>query len=180
MNSLSPLRLDVRRLAAAQERQSGEWPAQLLPRWQGSAHADAAAEGAGPVRWAFELGTQLDATGRERPWMRLDLDAHTPLECQRCLRLMRWPVQVRQQYRFVGTEAQALEEDADSDDEVLALEQPLDFPALVEDELLMALPMVPMHDSCPESIQTQYESPHFEDKPRPFAALARLKEKGAD
>jgi uncharacterized protein len=56
----------------------------------------------------------------------------------------------------------------------------LDFPALVEDELLMALPMVPMHDTCPESIQTQYESPHFEDKPHPFAALARLKEKGAD
>ena len=52
---------------------------------------------------------------------------------------------------------------------------------VLEDELLMALPLVPMHDVCPEvpvfsaGVLDVPENPA--DKPNPFAALAQLKKK---
>jgi uncharacterized protein len=52
---------------------------------------------------------------------------------------------------------------------------------LVEDELLMALPLVPMHEICPEPVVMGVADegvPQGEDAPprkNPFAELARLK-----
>ncbi len=51
-----------------------------------------------------------------------------------------------------GGEEAAAALDAESDDDVLALESSLDLHALVEDELLLALPLVPRHDECPEPL----------------------------
>jgi uncharacterized metal-binding protein YceD (DUF177 family) len=46
--------------------------------------------------------------------------------------------------------------------------------ALIEDELIMAMPVVPMHSDCqPEGWQAS--EPLIEDKPNPFAGLATLK-----
>ena len=49
--------------------------------------------------------------------------------------------------RFVDGEAQAEALDADSEDDVLALAPALDLRTLVEDELLLAWPIVPRHDA---------------------------------
>jgi uncharacterized protein len=47
---------------------------------------------------------------------------------------------------------------------------------LIEDELLMALPVVPRHDECPTSVPLASSDDDFEvasaEKPNPFAALA--------
>ena len=51
--------------------------------------------------------------------------------------------------RFVHGEDAAAELDADSDDDVLASSRSLDLRALIEDELLLALPLVPRHEACP-------------------------------
>lgn len=79
--------------------------------------------------------------------------------------------------RFVEDESQAAELDVDSDDDVLALPRHLDARELIEDELLLALPIVPKHDACPEPLPL--EAPEEEivkdDRPNPFAALAALK-----
>jgi uncharacterized protein len=42
--------------------------------------------------------------------------------------------------------------DADSEDDVLALTRALDLQELVEDELLLALPLVPRHEVCPQAL----------------------------
>ena len=50
--------------------------------------------------------------------------------------------------------------------------------ALVEDELLMALPASPKHDVCPQAVKLRVADADFqeaEDKPNPFAALVGLK-----
>jgi uncharacterized protein len=50
----------------------------------------------------------------------------------------------------------------------------------VEDELLLALPIVPMHERCPMPLpMAADEAPATEetDRPHPFAALAALKGK---
>ena len=52
---------------------------------------------------------------------------------------------------------------------------------LLEDELLMALPLVPMHDECP--VLPAFSAGVIDvpgdvaEKPNPFAALAQLKKK---
>ena len=70
----------------------------------------------------------------------------------------------------------------------LSLEAKLDrchvsFPLqLVEDELLMALPVVPRHEECPTSVPLASSDDDFEvansEKPNPFAALAALRKDG--
>jgi uncharacterized protein len=56
-----------------------------------------------------------------------------------------------------------------------------DLLGLLEDELLMALPLVPMHDECPvlpAFSAGMVDAPEsVPDKPNPFAALAQLKKK---
>jgi uncharacterized protein len=50
--------------------------------------------------------------------------------------------------------------------------------ALVEDELIMSLPLVPLHEVCPEVLPVSAVDPEFEKaaaKPNPFGVLAGLK-----
>ena len=50
---------------------------------------------------------------------------------------------------------------------------------LIEDELLMALPLVPRHEACPGELKMAVADPGFEapesQPPHPFASLARLR-----
>ena len=58
------------------------------------------------------------------------------------------------------------------------LSHDLDVLELVEDELLMALPIVPMHENCEsEHAPTSFDQAEGGDdeKPHPFAALAALR-----
>jgi uncharacterized protein len=64
--------------------------------------------------------------------------------------------------------------DADSEDDVLAIEPDFDLLHLLEDEMLLALPLVPRHELCPEPLPLPPDAP---DAPResPFAVLSKLK-----
>jgi len=54
---------------------------------------------------------------------------------------------------------------------------------LIEDELLMALPVVPKHETCPAPVKLQAQDADFDaaapaaQKPNPFAILEQLKNK---
>jgi uncharacterized protein len=84
--------------------------------------------------------------------------------------------------RFVEDEAQAAELDAELDDDVLALPRWLDLVELIEDELLLALPLVPRHAVCPVPLPMalEAETAPAEEAPHPFAALAALKRPGSE
>jgi uncharacterized protein len=85
-------------------------------------------------------------------------------------------VHAKRSFLFVHGEHAAAELDADSEDDVLALTRALDLRALVEDELLLELPLVPRHEVCPEPLKAAHEEiPPVEEKPNPFAVLASLK-----
>ena len=91
------------------------------------------------------------------------------------------PLEVDQMYRFVATEAIAMAEDDAAEEDLLVLTPQFDLLAVLEDELLMALPLVPMHAMCPvEVVMAAGELPASEaapEKPNPFAVLAQLKVK---
>ena len=113
--------------------------------------------------------------------MHLTANTGLPLTCQRCLTVVDTPLQVDQWYRFVATEEIAMAEDDEADEDLLVLEPQFDLLALLEDELLMALPVVPMHEHCPSEPAMQADTSENAgitgEKPNPFAVLAQLKKK---
>ena len=118
-------------------------------------------------------------------WLHLTAKAHVPQTCQRCLGEVSTLLDVERSYRFVADEATAEAEDDECDEDLLAISREFNLLELIEDELLMALPQVPMHDSCPVQPKMSASDADFEGdaeavgagKPNPFAVLASLKGK---
>ena len=54
--------------------------------------------------------------------------------------------------RFVHGADLAQQLDEESEEDVLALSAALDLRELIEDELILALPLVPRHDVCPQPL----------------------------
>lgn len=112
-------------------------------------------------------------------WIHLDADVTLPLVCQRCLQPVDVPLAVRRSFRFVADEATAAAEDDEADEDLLALSRNFDLVELVEDELLMEMPVAPRHDVCPEAVKMSAGEAEFEaaggDRENPFAVLGRLK-----
>ena len=104
--------------------------------------ADRVAPGAASVAWRIEGTT--DEAGR--PALGISISGNVPLECQRCLATFALPIAQRTVTVLAKSESDADVLDADSGDEVLVADHPLDSAALIEDELLLTLPYAPMHD----------------------------------
>jgi len=105
--------------------------------------------GPGSVAWRIE-GTS-DPAGR--PALRIGLLGSVTLECQRCLDDLAWSVDVSTEVLLARDDAELAALDADSSLEVVLADGPVDPRALVEDELVLALPFAPRHpdDACDSS-----------------------------
>ena len=68
---------------------------------------------------------------------------------------------------------------AEVEEDLLVASRQFDLLALIEDELIMALPFAPAHEVCPISVKLQASSLDYEAalnaKPKAFAALGELK-----
>lgn len=170
---VDPLRLDVAQLAADGAELQGHWPLAELSRL---AELHMAGDvPAADVQWQVR-GELLPVTGgAAEVWLHLQARAELALCCQRCLGPVHETVAIAKPLRFVSDEAQAAALDAEMEDDVLALERALDLRELVEDELLLALPLVPRHAVCPQPLPVPAADPEAELKANPFAALAQLK-----
>lgn len=176
-----PLRLDVAAFAAEGAALQGEWPLALLPRLA-EVNVGEAPQPA-PVEWQAEGEQRGRRAGQPELWLHMEASAQVRLHCQRCLQPMAVPLQAERSFRFVQDEAEAEAQDADSEEDVLALTRTLDLRTLVEDELLLELPLVPRHEVCPEPLPWQPpeaddEAGAAEETPHPFAKLAALKRGG--
>lgn len=178
--SWNPLRLDVQAFARAAASIEGEWPAAELPRL-----AEVAAPESPAARWAV---VRWQLSGEERPvrggepevWLHLRVEAEASPTCQRCLKPVRLPLRVDGPFRFVRDEATAAELDAESEEDVLVISRSFDVRDWVEDELLLALPIVPLHEpACPEPLPLALDEgepePEAAERPHPFAVLQSLK-----
>jgi uncharacterized protein len=114
------------------------------------------------------------------PWLHLQVRTELPLVCQRCLEPMRAQAEVDQWYRFVSDEATAELQDDDATEDLLVESADFDLRELVEDELVLAMPLIPSHDTCPSTPVMSAKDASFDapvnDKPHPFAALAQLRQ----
>jgi uncharacterized protein len=174
-----PQRLDVAAFADAGGRLEGRWPLAQFDRLVGSTVADASM--AGEVRWHAEGERRRVRGGDSQTWLHLGAAATLPLECQRCLKTVATVIEVERRFLFVPGEEAAAQLDAQSEDDVLALTRALDLRALIEDELLLALPLVPRHEECPEPLGAGAADAPLSaggSAPSPFAVLAALKRPG--
>mgnify|MGYP006298965495 CR=1 FL=1 len=109
--------------------------------------------------------------GFEQAWMHLHARLNVRQTCQRCLEAMDMAIEVDRWFRLVADEATALREDDEAEEDLLVMAPDLDALALLEDEILLAWPLVPRHEACHAPLSAALEN----DLPHPFAALASLK-----
>jgi len=175
MNQQHPPHLDVRQ--AAQNDQAFQGCDTLLnyERLVDVAQGPAANN---TVDWTARFEQRGHASGERAAWLHLSLTTQVQLVCQRCLGQVVMPISVARDFRFVATEALAQEQDDDADEDLLVISHSFDLAELIEDEVLLALPLVPRHDVCPVPVKLAAVDDDFEvaqAQPGPFAALATLK-----
>jgi uncharacterized protein len=132
------------------------------------------------VSWDIRGECLTLAGGEDQHWLYLQANLMMPLQCQRCMSPLLEPVTSQQAFRFVADEAVAEAEDEESEEDVLVLSSDMDVWELIEDELIMAVPLVPKHAVCPTQVAMSVADEAFEAaqeaRPNPFAALAKLKQ----
>lgn len=176
-----PLRLDLENFIADAAALQGSWPLSDFERLLDGWPADAPPP-AGEVCWSAVGEPRKPQALEPERWLHLEAGTQVWRECQRCLQPVALPLALKTTLRFVRGEDEAARLDAESEDDVLALERAFDLRALVEDELLLALPLVPRHEQCPQPLavppqpEAEAEAPVREN---PFAALARLRRRPA-
>jgi uncharacterized protein len=168
--------LDVRRFADEAATLSGREPVQKHERLMAETQGRG---GASAVAWSAT--GEMRNPGHVHPeiWLHLRADAVLPLTCQRCLGPVEVPLAVDRSFRFAADEDMAAAQDELAEEDVLALSRSFDLVELVEDELLMEVPLAPMHEVCPEPVKLSVQDEAFEETPSrresAFGVLARLK-----
>jgi uncharacterized protein len=175
-----PRRLDVAAFADAAAEVSGQWPLTALPRLAEMTCRDSGVDADPMLDWNIRGEKRKLAGASVRPWLHLDARVRLAMLCQRCLLPVVLDVDARRSFAFVEGDAEAAELDAECEDDVLALVRELDSRELVEDELLLSLPLIPKHESCdPPQTQGSPGTTQQHESPHPFAALAALR-RGTD
>lgn len=103
--------------------------------------------------------------------LRVQVEGELQLRCQRCLDAMPFPLHVERRLRLMAPGAVWLDEELEEEafDAVEASKE-MAVGSLIEDEVLLALPIAPRHDVCgtPRRMDTQHDA-------SPFAVLRNLK-----
>ena len=170
--------LDIAAFAQGEHTLQGQTPLAVYPRFAEEVLGDPAAES---VTWHAQGQWQAQTGGAGHAWLVLEVHTQATLTCQRCLQPVEVPLEVQRDFRFVKDEATAQAQDDDSEEDLLVMSRDFDLQTLIEDELLMALPLVPQHGICPQPLAFDDAVAHVEDapeKPHPFAALAQLRKAG--
>lgn len=167
MSAPLPPVLDAWRMVAAKRRFDGTLPLSGMPRLR-----DGLVDAEGFCRFEMEFGRDAVLDLR---YVELRIEAELPLQCQRTLERYLHPVSLFQRLGLITGEDQEAALPEGVEPILLDASGELHPAELVEDELILAIPVVPID---PRSTEVQAEWPaevEEEEKPNPFAALAALK-----
>jgi len=121
-------------------------------------------------------------------WFDAEVSAQAPMECQRCLDTVHIPLDLKMHLALVENESLIERLDEDADFIVLGENESstkgsidhnavVDLLALIEDELLLLVPLSPRHDVCQHKHQPTEQDVAEEKRDNPFDVLASLKGK---
>ena len=128
----------------------------------------------GELQVSMELGRDPDGVN----YLAGTISGNVRLQCQRCLEDMILPLDVKFRLGLVRSEAAAMQLPGRYDP-LLVTAEPASVADIISDEVLLALPIVALHNNraeCRELLQ-EYQSPEAPQRENPFAALAELKQK---
>lgn len=174
-NQTAPTRLDIKALALSGQELAGR---NLLSHFTRLMQDLRGQSPDVPLAWTARGEMRLGASGQQEPWLNLALETSLPLVCQRCMGPVDVPVASKREFRFVASEDEALAQDEACEEDLLVLSREFNLQELIEDELVMELPLIPKHEVCPTAIQLEAVDAAFDApasaKPNPFAALSGL------
>lgn len=131
--------------------------------------AEHLADQGGMLDCELQGGRSEDGSGHFELW--LSVSGELQLCCQRCLQAMRFPLRLQRRFRLVASGAEWPEEDVENEDfDAIEASREMAVGQLIEDEVLLALPLSPRHDVC--------GTPRIKDANQdasPFAVLRKLK-----
>lgn len=158
--------IDALKLAREGGRLEGEVPLTDMPRLQ-----DVVASASGAIR--YRVQGAIDT--KRRPVIDVSVEGRIALVCQRCLDQIAYPLQRTSRFVLVSEEGElpdVAEEDPDT--ETMPTDALADIEDVVEQEVLLGLPIAPMHAEGACGSEHRKTS---KDRPSPFAILETLKQK---
>ena len=173
MSANLPEGLDAWRMVAARRGVEGRLPLSVLTRLR-----DSLVDTEGEVRFSLEFGQDALRV----PYVELRIDAELPLLCQRSLQRFLFPVSIVQRLGLLhsGTGSEEADEAGlpEGYEPLLMPEDGmLQTAELVEDELILAVPVVPLMPGT-EAMEGDWPAEEAEqERVNPFAALSALKNK---
>jgi uncharacterized protein len=163
----APAVIDAIEFARSEQKLSGSLPVAKLKRLD-----DVLFDDAGSV--SYSVRGVLDE--KNRPFLGVAITGRLHLQCQRCLELLDYPLEVSNTVRVVPQGMPLQDEDVQDPDapDVVETTGELDLAALIEDEILLALPLAPRHaeGECESRIGTEHSTTSARSA---FAKLAALK-----
>jgi len=101
------------------------------------------------IDWTLSGRREPQPDGGRQPWLTLHFAGEVGMVCTRCLQRVAVPLMADHRFLLVADEVLAARADAETDEyDVLVGSHRFDVLELVEDEVIMALPLVPRHDDC--------------------------------
>lgn len=164
--------IDSLRFAADGGRIAGTLPIARLLRL-----ADALAGHEGTLECVLTGFCETDESGGEaKLGLMLQVNGRLRLHCQRCLAEVGFDCAIDSRLLLVPPGASWPDEELESDDyDAIPANRELSVASLVEDEILLALPLVPRHADCLTPLSMAGATAEEKSEPSPFAALAGLK-----
>ena len=167
MSANVPEMLEVWRMVAAKRSFEGRVPLSSLARMQGLLF---------DCQGEVDFSLQFDSDSLLKvPYVALRIDTVLPLECQRSLKRFLLPVHLEQRLGLIKDEAEEAALPPDYEALLVPQDGMLRLLDLVEDELVLAVPAVPL-DPESDAVERDWPVPEEElAKASPFAALGSLK-----
>ena len=110
---------------------------------------------------------------QNRPQLLLEVDGALAVCCQRCLEGIDYPVRIRSLLELVKDGEEPTQEEIEDDSkDFLPAQKELDVVELIEDEIILDLPVAPRHENC---VLPDTGGPS--EKVSPFSVLECLKGK---
>jgi len=121
---------------------------------------------------SYTVTGSLDKQGNH--WLNVSAAGECQLRCQRCLGSLSYPIRIDSHLLLCDQATlDALDDDEDEAFDGILADDQLDVLSLLEDEILLSLPIAPRHElGVCQAIDG--ENRHREEK-NPFAVLANLK-----
>ena len=114
----------------------------------------------------------LDANGR--PVLRVDIQGVVNLQCQRCLEELEHVLDIHTELLLAQNEQELQSFDEDEYVDCILAQPDMDVLALIEDEIILGLPVSPRHEQSECTSGGREEGKAIREV-SPFAALAALK-----